>query len=205
MAAARRRWRSGDGSAAIRGWTAFITLGLPAAMRDRRRDEVAADLDEERLDAIRTHRVATLRRQRLGRLLAGIPDDLVWRLVDARIMARDLRRTTDWVPLDRWTTLALSCLAVGVSGGFALVGAPLLTGQLTPSTWQGWGPIGFTVACIGILVAILVAVPWPGRAATLVTPAILIGFAAAPWLWGCWTLAAMAIGLRWYQSSTASG
>ena len=43
MTAVRQGWRSGDGSAAIRGWTAFITLGLPTAMRDRRRDEVAAD------------------------------------------------------------------------------------------------------------------------------------------------------------------
>jgi hypothetical protein len=205
MTAVRQGWRSGDGSAAIRGWTAFITLGLPTAMRDRRRDEVAADLDEERLDAIRTRRVTTLRRQRLLRLLAGIPDDLVWRFVDARIMARELRRVADWVPLDRWTTLALGCTAIGVSGGLGLVGAPLLSGQLTQSIWLGWGPIGFTIACVGILAAILLAVPWPGRAATLVMPALLIGFAAAPWLWGCWTLAAMAIGLRWHQSSTASG
>src|SRR6476620_11048427 len=135
MTAVRRPWRSSDGSAAIRGWTAFITIGLPAALRDRRRDEVAADLDEERLDAIRQRRVSTLRRQRLGRLIAGIPDDLVWRFVDARIMARDLRRPTDWVPLDRWTALALGCLAIGVAGGLSLVGAPLLNGQLTASIW----------------------------------------------------------------------
>ena len=120
MTAVRRPWRSSDGSAAIRGWTAFITIGLPAALRDRRRDEVAADLDEERLDAIRQRRVSTLRRQRLGRLIAGIPDDVVWRFVDARIMARDLRRPTDWVPLDRWTALALGCLAIGVAGGLSL-------------------------------------------------------------------------------------
>jgi hypothetical protein len=204
MTAARLPRRLGDGSAATRGWTALITLGLPAPMRDRRRGEVAADLDEESIDAVRRHTQATRGRRRLVRLIRGIPDDFVWRFVDARAIALDYRVPTVWVPLDRWSSLLLGAAAVGATGGLVLVGIPLVTGQLGQTTWLGWGPVGFTIACLGALIAIVLAVPWPRRAVLAILPALVIGFAAAPWLWGCWLMAAMAVGLRLHQSTAAS-
>ena len=203
MAAARRVWRPGDGAAAVRGWATLYTLGLPAPMRERRLGEIAADLDEEHADAVRRHTQATLRRQRLIRLALGVPDDLSWRLFDAPAMARGYRAGWVWVPLDRWTALLMAVAGIGASGGLALVGAPYVTGTLAPSTWLGWGPTGFIVGCIGVLAALSVAIPWPGRGAALMLPTLIVGLAAAPWLWSCWVLSAMAVGLRWHRASTA--
>jgi hypothetical protein len=181
----------------------LYTLGLPAPMRDRRLGEIAADLDEEQADAVRRHTQSGLRRQRLVRLVLGAPDDLVWRFVDAPTVAPRYRTPTPWVPLDRWTALLMGVVAIGASGGLALVAAPYLSGRLDPSTWLGWGPAGFIVGCIGVLVALSLAVPWPGRGAALMLPTLVVGMAAAPWLWGCWVLSAMAVGLRWHQAAAA--
>ena len=206
MTAVRRLGRLGDGSAVTRGWTALITLGLPAPMRDRRRGEVAADLDEETIDAVRRHTPghppATAprsthprhpRRHRLAvRRCAG----------DGPAISRRRPRGS------RSTAGARSCsavVAIGATGGLTLVGIPLLTGQLGRDDVARLGS--------GRLHDRLPRHPrrdpaspsrGRGRAVTAILPALLIGFAAAPWLWGCWILAAMAVGLRVYQSSSAS-
>jgi hypothetical protein len=174
-------------------------------MRERRLAEIAADLAEETDDAVRQHRRARLRRQRLTRLVRGIPDDLLWRFGDAPVIARQYRALTPWVPLDRWSAVLMGVVAIGAAGALGLVGAPYVTGRLDPSTWLGWGPAGFVVSCTGVLVALSVAVPWPRRGAAVLLPALLVGIAAAPWLWGCWVLSAMAVGLRLYRSSSARG
>ncbi len=92
MTTSRLLGRRGDGSAVVRGWVAVYTLGLPAAIGARRRSEVAGDLADETVDAVRRGETADLRRRRLVRWFAGIPDDLTWRFVDAP----ELARTVAW-------------------------------------------------------------------------------------------------------------
>lgn len=200
MAASRRHQRQGDGSAVVRGWVALYTVGLPGAMRSRRRDELEGDLADEALDAVRRGHQGTLRRQRVVRVVAGMPADLQWRLIDAPAMARDQRGQGVWAPLNRWSAALIALVVVGTVGGLAVVTVPQLTGQARPTDWAGWGPIGFAIGCLVALIGVLTAIRWPGRGVAIVLPGIAIGSLASPWLWGCWFLALIAVGVRWYQA-----
>jgi hypothetical protein len=201
MTASRLIGRRGDGSAVVRGWVAVYTLGLPAAMRARRRDEVAADLADETVDAVRRGERSGLRRRRLMRWVLGIPDDLAWRFMEAPAAARIIRAGQPpiaWVPVSRWSLALLAIVAIGAAGGLSIVAVPELTGQARADVWLGWGRYGFAVGCVAVLVAVLASIPWPGRGVAIVLPGVAVGFAAAPWLWGCWLLAVIGVGVRWY-------
>jgi len=157
---------------------------------------VTGDLADERLDAVRHGTQRTLFRQRLVRLLLGIPADLSWRLVDAPAMARDLSLQTDWVPPNRWSLALLGIVAVGTAGALGIVTLPYLSGQVSAEVWPGWGRYGFTLSSIAVLVGIVLAVPWPHLGLRLVLAGVVVGFFAAPWLWGCWFLALIAVVVR---------
>lgn len=73
--------------AATRGWTRLYTSGMPAHLRERRRDEVESDLWECRHDAADD---LSLARQIACRLLFGMIDDIRWR-VESRAHARGAR------------------------------------------------------------------------------------------------------------------
>ncbi|MGK2849591.1 MAG: hypothetical protein ACSLFN_01555 [Candidatus Limnocylindrales bacterium] len=200
MAVTSRNRRQGDGSAVVRGWVALYTVGLPAAIRMRRRDELDGDLADEALDAVRRGRQATLRRQRVVRVVAGIPADLQWRFIDAPAMARDQRTEEVWAPLTRWSAALIAIVIVGAVGALAIVTLPQLTGQARSADWSGWGPAGFTFGCLAALAGVLTSIRWPARGAAIVLPGIVVGSLASPWLWGCWFLALIAVGVRWYQA-----
>lgn len=207
MLAPRRRTIARDhGAALVRGWVAFYTLGLPGALRARRRAEIEADLAEETMDAVRHATVAGLTGRRAVRLLMGIRADLAWRLLDAPAMAATMRVERPWAPPTRWTLIALTVAAVGTAGALALVAGPLLDPSARSDPWLGWGPYGFAGACVAALVAIVVAIPAPQRALAVVVPAAVVGTLAAPWFVGPWLLVVIAVGTRWYESrSSRSG
>ena len=205
MMTSRLLGRRGDGSAAVRGWVRFYTLGLPPAMRERRRSEVAGDLADETVDAIRRGERRGLLWQRITRLVLGIPADLSWRLVDAPVVARDLYGPLPWVPLTRWTLALTAIVAVIAAGGLAIVTLPVVTGQAKPDLWPGWGPIGFAIGSAIVLIGVLASVFWPRFGAGLIVPGALVGLLAAPWLWGSWLLAVIAGGARAYQADSDAG
>ena len=187
----------------VRGWVGFYTLGLPEPMKARRRGEVAGDLADETLDAVRRGDLAGLRRRRLTRWALGIPSDLAWRVLDAPVAASGIRArmgSLPWVPLTRWSLALLTVVGIGAGGGLAIVARSFLDGR-QGDTWVGWGPYGFVAACLVVVISVGLAVPWPGRAVTIGVPAALLGMAAAPWLWGCWFLALFALLLRRQQSA----
>jgi hypothetical protein len=203
MATARLQGRRGDGSAVVRGWVALYTLGLPSQMRTRRRDEVAGDLADETLDAVRRGEVSDLRRRRLIRWVFGIPADLVWRFLDAPATARMVRARRPplpWVPVSKRSTAMLAIVAIGTAGALGIVSVPVLTGQARPDTWLGWGLAGFVISCVAILIGVLASVPWPRRGLTIVIPGVVIGMVAAPWLVGCWLLALFGVALRAFEA-----
>jgi hypothetical protein len=196
--------RRGDGSAAVRGWVGLYTLGLPRPMRARRQAEVEGDLADETLDAIRHGDQGILFRQRLVRLMLGIPADLSWRFVDAPAAARQLYGPAPWVPLTRWTLGLTGVVAMLAGGGLAIVTLPALTGQVGPDLWPGWGPIGFAIGSAVVLVGVLGSVFWPRLGAMVIVPGALVGLFAAPWLWGSWLLAVIAGAARAYQADEAA-
>ena len=199
MAASRHHQRQGDGSAVVRAWVHTYTLGLPEPVRTRRRDEVAADLAEEAMDAVRRGRARQLFRQRIVRLLSGVPSDMAWRVVDAPAMARAFAIQTTWVPLTRWSTALLVMAATGSGGALWIVTVPYVTGQLPADVWPGWGLYGFTVGSAAVFVGVALSAIWPRRGARLVLPGAVLGMLASPWLWGCWILALITVGVRGYQ------
>ena len=135
----RPAWRRDDGAAVVRGWVATYTFGLPVEMRRRRRDEVAADLADEALDAVRRREQGTLIRRRMTRLVRGIPADLAWRVLDAPERARDYRVAAMWTPLSRWSLALIAVVAIGTIGALTIVTIPIVTGAAPSSTWSGWG------------------------------------------------------------------
>lgn len=205
MVASRLLGRRGDGSAAVRGWVGLYTLGLPAPMRARRRAEVAGDLADETIDAIRHGDRSGLFRQRLIRLLLGIPADLSWRLIDAPPVARELYGPMPWVPLTRWTLALVAVVSLISAGGLAIVTWPVLTGQARPDLWPGWGPVGFALGSLFVFAGSLASVFWPRLGAALVVPGAVVGMLAAPWLWGGWLLAVIAGAARAYQAQADAG
>jgi hypothetical protein len=70
-------------------WTWIYTSGMPAALRDARRDEIASDLWESAHDRDSPHDLAAALRV-IVRLFRGIPDDFLWRgeLMDLRTRRR---------------------------------------------------------------------------------------------------------------------
>ncbi|MEO6207634.1 MAG: hypothetical protein ABIP77_06745 [Candidatus Limnocylindrales bacterium] len=199
MSAFHHHRRQGHGSAVVRAWVRAYTLGLPEPMRSRRRDEVAGDLAEEAMDAVRRGRARQLFQQRILRLLSGVPSDVAWRLVDAPTMARAFAMPTAWIPLTRWSTPLLATAAIGSGGALWIVSVPYLTGQAPADVWPGWGLYGFTIGCAAVLAGIIVSAIWPSRGARLVVPGAILGMLASPWLWGCWILALIAVGVRGHQ------
>jgi hypothetical protein len=62
----------------VLAWTRFYTWGVPPAVRDARRDEIASDLWEFLHDTDTASTVSPASHLIL-RLIRGVPDDFVWR------------------------------------------------------------------------------------------------------------------------------
>src|SRR5262245_12177041 len=79
--------------ALVRAWTRMYTVGSDPVCREERRAEIESDVWELLHDPD-GGRGLTPAGQVLGRLIAGVPDDLLWRLeqvgVDPRMLARTI-------------------------------------------------------------------------------------------------------------------
>ncbi len=75
---------SGFAAHVVYAWTRLYTWRLPPDVRDDRRREIASDLWESREDADG----GLLALHVLGRMLAGMPDDVLWRWEHARQRSR---------------------------------------------------------------------------------------------------------------------
>jgi hypothetical protein len=71
----------------VYAWTRLYTSRLPRGVRDDRRREIASDLWESHEDADGRAGVR-LALHVLGRMLAGMPDDVLWRWEHARRRSR---------------------------------------------------------------------------------------------------------------------
>jgi hypothetical protein len=111
--------------ALVGGWTRFYTLHMDPVCRDERRAEIESDLWEFHEDARRGGQApAVIAVHMLARLIAGIHDDLRWRLEYEREAAMSTRRST-------WMTAAAIGATVGVAVLWALLAATSI-GALPP-------------------------------------------------------------------------
>lgn len=103
----------------VRGWVDLYTRGLPAELRDGRRDEIAGDLWSQLEEAAVTgHSARATSSEILVRLVAGIPADITWRFEH-----RGDRPMTTAAPAVR----ASSAGAMGLGLATAIAGAGLAT------------------------------------------------------------------------------
>ncbi len=102
----------------VRGWVRLYTAGLPADLRDARREEIDADLWEQARDAALMARPTnTLRSQIALRLVLGVPADLLWRFDKATNRSSTEGRPTMETfamrsPLGRATLAVMALLVV---------------------------------------------------------------------------------------------
>jgi hypothetical protein len=139
----------------VRGWVNVYTRGLPAELRDARRDEVDDDLWCEHEEAAAIGRSRRSLDVDLGlRLVFGVPADISWRLAYRRdaapaILERSPSRSTRTIGASA-VIAVLSTGFLGVLGskfGSDLGGAsfvPLILGSII------LGAIAFLVAALGL-------------------------------------------------------
>lgn len=87
---------------AIRAWQWLVTAGLPAELRDRRREEIESDLWQSRHEWCGADgRIALLM---LWRLASGAPHDLAWRIA---------HRGRTWPMVTKVAVVLVCALAIG--------------------------------------------------------------------------------------------
>ena len=183
-------------SVTVRRWVGIYTRGLPAEVRDRRREEVAADLADEFDEADRTGSAADLRFIRLSRLVRGIPSDLSWRLAEGRRRADPQGKERQSMPASRLSLVLLGAVALLAAIGLVLSMQTIVTLGDDPDRWQSWGLYGFVAGTAAVIVGAVLAArrPLPGGVVALV--GALVGALATPWLLIFWILVPIAVASR---------
>jgi hypothetical protein len=153
--------------ALARAWVSLYTRGLPAELRDRRREEIASDLWEQRHDE-RSRRPSLAGVDVLGRVVRGVPADLSWRLEQRarRSAAQRIRLAGAVARRHGWTAFPV-LVALGYATGAAKLGTPdsvdlpeqvamafaavaVLCG--VAGLWRGTAPVAAAwLVCIGAL------------------------------------------------------
>jgi hypothetical protein len=105
-------------------WVALYTRGLPADRRDARRAEISSDLWEHGHDGARG-RSGGVPASMLGRMLAGVPADISWRVEERGIARKGSAMHTSWVKqrMLRHQLIIIPGIAV-LTGMVALLGLP---------------------------------------------------------------------------------
>lgn len=191
------------GAAAVRGWVGLYTRGLPAELRDRRCEEVEADLADETLDAELFGSTGALTTARLSRLVRGIPADVSWRLGDARHEVRSQDKRREHMPASRLSLVLLAGVVILAGIGLVLTLQPLVTLGQDPDRWDSWGPYGLIVGTAAVIVGSLVAVWRPVPGAVIALTGALVGAFASPWLLMFWLLVPIAVAVRLFVPATS--
>ena len=155
-----------------RTWVRLYTKGLPPEQREARRAEIDSDLWEQGYDGeANGNDPQETGLQVLLRLLAGVPEDLTWRLEQV-----GARRGKSATALGRSESMSNGVLQKGLIGLTVLAAALYVAGGLGfvigyASGSLDWSPEAWEVAIFGGV---------PFAAAALVAVGLLIG-KLAPW------------------------
>lgn len=172
---------SGRSAGLVRGWVDVYTRGLPAEIRDGRRDEIASDLWSQFEEAAITGRSErSTANEILVRLLAGIPADISWRFAH-----RGGKRAKVSLPDDTTGTAGL--------GWAAIIAGVGMTGLLLRYTEVlTWDTLIFTGMIGGIALALVFAGLVVGFRDRLRQPAVILAWigaiCASLYPFGAWPL-----------------
>ena len=142
----------------VRGWVRLYTSGLPAELRDARRDQVDDDLWCQHAEAAANERSArSLDADMALRLVLGMPADLTWRLTYRRdtgpvaIVEHDSSMST--------TTLGALCVIAGLTLALLLIAFIPFSHSVWTGSAGGYGMIG-TIVEVGAFSAAAVGLSW---------------------------------------------
>ena len=96
--------------------------------------------------------------------------------------------------------IALGAAGLMAAVGFILAGVGVVNPD--PARWDGWGPLGLTIACAIALVAVGLAVWRPLAGVILSVLAAILAILASPWIWLAVLVLPAATGYRWLASRT---
>ena len=161
----------------VRTWVGWYTRGLSAEVATARRELIEADLWDERRHAEQLGEEGSLGRQRVDRLVRGIPADLTWRLERWRGGNRVPRRNL--MSISKLELVLL--LGVGGLCGIGLVGGLMTIANPDPTRWESWGPYGLVAGLALSELGLLVAIPRPAAGLALAIAGTLVAMAAMPW------------------------
>jgi hypothetical protein len=135
----------------VRGWVRLYTSGLPAELRDARRDEVDDDLWCEHQEALATgHSARSLDADRVLRLLFGIPADVSWRRTyRGRAAATGIERSSSM------STSVLGVLAIGAALSWGTLG--FVASSIGDAMWTRYAGLTVTILIAGALAYLAVA------------------------------------------------
>ena len=137
-------------------WVAVYTRGLPADVRQDRRDEIADDLWSQRDDAAESGRAdRSVSGEILARLLLGIPADVGWRLEQRAPGVRQ-------APATNPTTGSRAVAVLAILGGIGWLIWPILQAIYGEAAWAdptgAWlmmfSVVGGTWALAGAMIAL---------------------------------------------------
>jgi hypothetical protein len=184
----------------VRAWVDLYTRGLPPALRDRRRNEVADDLWCQREEAILSGRsVGGLNLEMFLRWLFGLPNDIGWRFAHRggsgapgperkstmstrAIGIAAVMGGTSWLFPAVYAAIAGPSEAEGVSGASSVIGAFALAGALAGLTSRFQDHLTPGAALVGVFAALAVVM---GIAGAYIFIAVLpVGSAVLLWQLG---------------------
>jgi len=174
---------TGRSAGLVRGWVDLYTRGLPAELRDRRRDEIAGDLWSQFEEAAligRSPRATA--NEILVRLLTGIPADLTWRFAHRGGTPVDAPATPVGAGLPRAVGLGLTTLVAGAGLALLFVLFVITTNLVAPANPYYTSGAGVWLVLVGsaselVLAAALFgfAMQYGERLHRLVVPIVAIG------------------------------
>lgn len=139
---------TGRSASLVRGWVDLYTRGLPAELRDGRRDEIAGDLWSQFEEAAligRSERATA--NEILVRLVAGIPADISWRVAHGGEKPVEARQSDD-------TTGTVGLGWAAIVAGFGTTGLLLRYGEVLTSDILIWTGLVAYVALAVVLVGL---------------------------------------------------
>jgi hypothetical protein len=153
----------------IEAWVRLYTLGLPAMHRTQRHDLILADVYEQLHDPDETAGGLTL----LARCLRGVPDDVTWRLFEARRLPAGLPMAVGAGE----TEAAMNERTSGVGAGFFAIAAGIAWASVFVLLLQ---PVPHSLAYVAGLASLIALTGWLIEARGTPRARRPIGVAAAP-------------------------
>ncbi len=182
-------------ASAIRAWVAVYTKGLPAADASERRVLIEADLWDEAQAADWMGETSGLARQRLSRLVRGVPADVTWRLEQQRRITKMPRRTE----------MRISKGQLAAIGAVTILYVVMVVGLLASPSFREWAGMGVSILGLGLsIVGLLLAIPRPQAGFAVGMIGTGLAFLAMPWLFPFFLPLPLVLGYRLLREKGAA-